>query len=293
MVADISVFVAWASNCIITRGPKDLSDPSSNNADVGTGPSAIGKAGANGIVSLGDGGSATLTFNTPIINGPGADFAIFENSFSDVFLELAFVEVSSDGINFFRFSAISLTDTSIQTSGFGATDATDIFNLAGKYKGQFGTPFDLDELENTSGLDINSITHIKIIDVVGSINPLYATYDSQNRAINDPFPTPFGSSGFDLDAVGVINSLATSINEITTNNDLTLFPNPTANTLNISLTKVQEYEYTIVNFSGELIKSDKFNNSTHQINLKNLRAGIYYIQIKSDKAIQTKKIIKY
>ena len=40
---------------------------------------AIGAPG-NGIVSLGDGGEAILSFERFIENGPGWDFAIFENS---------------------------------------------------------------------------------------------------------------------------------------------------------------------------------------------------------------------
>ena len=47
------------------------------------------------IVSLGRGGSITLLFDPPVRNGEGVDFAVFENSFSDNFLELAWVEVSS------------------------------------------------------------------------------------------------------------------------------------------------------------------------------------------------------
>ena len=60
---------------------------------------------------------ATVTFASPIYNGEGPDFAVFENGF-DIddeydptgvlhFLELAFVEVSSDGENFFRFPAVT------------------------------------------------------------------------------------------------------------------------------------------------------------------------------------------
>ena len=51
---------------------------------------AIGAPG-NGVVSLGDGGYALLTFEKPIKNGID-DFAIFENSFSDTFLELGLVD---------------------------------------------------------------------------------------------------------------------------------------------------------------------------------------------------------
>jgi hypothetical protein len=80
--------------------------------------------------------------------------------------------------------------------------------LAGKYRQGYGTPFDLEELAGTPGLNVNDVKYVRIIDVVGSIDDNYATYDSFGNKINDPWPTPFDSSGFDLEAVGVIHSLA-------------------------------------------------------------------------------------
>lgn len=286
---DSTVFVSWASAVTITRGLQDISNASLGYADVGTSASAVGKSGVNGIVSLGDGGSATLTFNAPIINGSGADFAIFENSFSDSFLELAFVEVSSDGLNFFRFDAVSLTDTIIQTGSFGSTDATDIYNLAGKYRAQYGTPFDLDELDGIAGLDINNITHVKIIDVVGSLNPLYATYDSQNRAVNDPWPTPFGSSGFDLDAVGVINSSATAIKEKNDVYNISFYPNPASNTIYFNVDSKTKYEYRLTTINGREIENGLLNN---QLDISYLETGIYFIHISSGDEYIVKKLIK-
>ena len=60
--------------------------------------SAVGKSKKNGVISLGDGGSVTLYFNPPIVNGPGFDFAVFENAFNDSFLELAHVEISENAL---------------------------------------------------------------------------------------------------------------------------------------------------------------------------------------------------
>ena len=91
------------------------------------------------IVSLGRGGEITLTFAVPIRDGLGADFAVFENSFSDTFLELGFVEVSSNGTDFFRFDNDSLTPAAVDA--FGEVDPTEINNFAGKYRQGFGTPF--------------------------------------------------------------------------------------------------------------------------------------------------------
>lgn len=161
---DSSAFISWATNCSVKRGYQDISNTSLGFANVGDSTMALGIAGSNGVVSLGDGGFAIVTFVNPITNGNGFDFAVFENSFSDVFLELAFVEVSSDGVNFFRFPATSNTQITTQIGPFDNTgDATKINNLAGKYRAQYGTPFDLQELIGLVGLDINNITHKKIL----------------------------------------------------------------------------------------------------------------------------------
>lgn len=156
------------------------------------------------IVSLGQGGQITLTFDTPITDGDGFDFVIFENSNVPGFLELAWVEVSSNGIDFVRFPAASLTPTAV--GPFASTmSADDIDGLAGKYLGGYGTPFDLSLLSGNALLDTDSITHVRIIDIVGdgsAIDDLTAP-DGPN-IIYDPYPTA-GSAGFDLDAVGVLN----------------------------------------------------------------------------------------
>jgi hypothetical protein len=193
----------------LLRGPTDISDPLSPLTSWGIGTDALGIADAHEdslpVVSLGDGGRITLTFAQPIGNGPGADFAVFENAIHDSFLELAFVEVSSDGSHFARFPAISLTPSETQTGSFGLLDTTDIHHLAGKYRRGFGTPFDLGALLPSPVVNVNAITHVRIVDAVGTIDPLFATFDSLGNLVNEPWPTNFETGGFDLDAVGVLN----------------------------------------------------------------------------------------
>lgn len=150
------------------------------------------------IVCLGDDGRITLYFPHPVMDGAGADFAVFENAFSDTFLELAFVEVSSDGVNFFRFPNSSLTAGAV--GAFGNVDPTNLSGLAGKYRAGFGTPFDLAALPVTPLLDKRHVRFIRLIDIKGNGN----AKDSGNRSIYDPHPTT-GSAGFDLDAIGVIH----------------------------------------------------------------------------------------
>lgn len=293
MHKDSSAFIAWANSCTVKRGLQDTSDNALGYANVGDETMALGVAGANGVVSLGDGGSAILQFSLPLSDSPGPDFAVFENSFDDTFLELAFVEASSDGVNYFRFPATSNTDTTTQTSSFGPTNATLINNLAGKYRALYGTPFDLSDLPTTALLNPSAITHIKIIDVIGSIQNQYCTRDQYNHKINDPWPTGFGSGGFDLDAVGVIHNqsnVGIKENELTLN--FNLFPNPAKDQLHFGGISNERYEVSITNSIGQLFKEGiiDYNNST--INIESLEAGIYFILVETSNQKAVRRFIK-
>jgi len=273
---DSPLYIAWATGITVERGLINKSDPDamaggSHYATAGTPEAALGFPDG-GIVSLGDGGAATLTFDAPIINGAGFDFAVFENG-SPNFLELAFVEVSSDGVNFFRFPNHSETQTQTQIGSFGSPVATYLNNLAGKYAGQYGTPFDISEIADNDLLDKNHITHVKVIDVVGTINPVYASFDSQGNAVNDSFPTPFASCGFDLQAVGVINSEVLGLPVYNTA-PLKMYPNPAKDLLNLKSDLA--LDITIYDMAGRAVFSQK-NNVNHTINVSHLSAGSYSV----------------
>ena len=78
MHKDSRAFVAWGKMCNVTKGYQDVSNTSLGYANVGDSSFAIGKADGLNVVSLGDSGSAVLTFDQPISNGAGWDFAVFE-----------------------------------------------------------------------------------------------------------------------------------------------------------------------------------------------------------------------
>ncbi len=150
------------------------------------------------IVSLGNGGRITMYFPHPVSDGSGPDFAVFENGISHTFLELAFVEVSSDGVNFHRFPNDSLTASAV--GAFGSVDPTNLSGLAGKYIQGFGTPFDLAAVPDSPTLDKQRVVFIRLIDIIGNGQ----TKDSGGDPIYDPTPT-IGSGGFDLDAIAVLH----------------------------------------------------------------------------------------
>jgi hypothetical protein len=184
---------------------------------------ALGPAGGNteDVLVLGRGGSVVLEFDPAIADGDGDDFAVFENAIHDTFLELAHVEVSSDGERFVRFPGYS--QTAAPVPAFGDVQPAYVHGLAGKYRIGFGTPFDLkvladahaaalrgeggfsDEfrrqlLDNYPFLDPAAVRYVRIVDIVGD----GSDFDCEGYAIYDPYPTVI-TAGFDLDGVGVIN----------------------------------------------------------------------------------------
>ena len=268
----------WATTCTVERGYMDIATAESP-VSFGTETNAIGAASetTTNAISLGDGGYAILTFEKPIANGEGFDFAVYENSFNDYFLELAFVEVSSDGVNFVRFPATSLTPTDRQIAGDGTIDATNINNLAGKYRVGWGTPFDLEELRDSANIDINNITHVKIIDVVGTINPEYATYDAFGNIVNDPYPTNTYSGGFDLTGVCVLNEKTVSINDNIADITIKLYPNPCRNYINIE--NANNKNVSIYNVYGHLIGEYTATSDNFVLNTQAWKGGVYVLKI--------------
>ncbi len=189
-------------------------------------------------------GRITVVFGDPndpndrraIRNGKGMDFAVFENGIisqittvngsvqGQLLAELAFVEVSSNGRDFVRFPSVSLTPGRV--GAYGTTDMGNIHNLAGKHPNAggicTGTPFDLDDLaahpDVLSGkVDPNAIHYVRLVDIPGNGSfvddatshidpntwPAWANY-ANAHPIFDQWPT-WGSGGFDLEAVGVLN----------------------------------------------------------------------------------------
>jgi hypothetical protein len=182
-----------------------------------------------GFIGIDQPGSITLGFGpNKIVNGAGADFAVFENGFgfggpTSLFAEMAYVEVSSDGINFARFPSISLNTAPTLVSGaFQGYDMTNVYDLAGKSAANWGTPFDLSELSTsplvTGGLlNLSDVRYVRLVDVVGSGvindasgNPISGiARDSLSNPILDNWIT-YDSAGFDYvglntGAVGLVN----------------------------------------------------------------------------------------
>ena len=236
------IFRGWATE-IVSYRPAPGVDAQWLDPNKALGPATGSKLD---IVSLGDlnqqqisdgalPGEITLLFSEPIRQADGYDFVVFENGFVSIvncgngciagqmFAELGYVEVSSNGSDFVRFPAVSLTHGAV--GPYGTIEISNVYNLAGKHPNAdgicTGTPFDLQEIADdpkvvSGDVDINDIKYVRIVDIPGSgdfydqavmhvdpdTRPVWDYY-ADNHPVYDAWVT-FGSGGVDLEAVGVL-----------------------------------------------------------------------------------------
>ena len=128
-----------------------------------------------------------------------------------------------------------------------------------------------------------------MVDVIGAIDQSFTNLDSQGNQVNDPYPTPFPSGGFDLDAVGAINFIPTAIEELNNRLNISFYPNPTKNVVYFNFENQDQYKYLLTNMNGKAVSNGLLNN---ELDLRYLKAGIYFIHISSNDKYIVKKIIK-
>jgi len=169
--------------------------------------------------SLGDGGSVTVGFATEITNGPGDDFVVFENGFyyQGVYMELGFVEVSTNGFDYARMPAFCRQDSVV--GPWDTSDSSLFYNLAGNFIG--GTGIDLQDLIDANDplvmagdVDLDHINFVRIVDVIGDLAG-NATQDHLGRPVADPYPTSGAASGMDVTGVAVINGAVVAVEATT------------------------------------------------------------------------------
>ena len=216
-------FAAWATTVVDyapiaglspewTMPSNALGPATGNHGDV----VSLGELSQAQINSATPPGSLTLGFDVLIRDGAGPDFAVFENVLraggDQLFMELGYVDVSSDGTNFARFSSRSLQSTNV--AAYETQRAEDAFGLAGKHLNgnghSWGTPFDLGDLTcdpavRNGTVDLGAIRFIRISDIPGTGH--YGDGDTLPHPIYDPWET-FGSGGIDIDAIGILNAVS-------------------------------------------------------------------------------------
>ena len=161
--------------------------------DIVEGPPVPGgmTQGSTDVVSLGVGGSAVVSFApNAIVDGPGADFVVFENAFyvggnpSDVYAEPGEVSVSDDGVAWHTYPCTATAGNPPYGQCAGSHPVAENVSPL-DYPACGGDGFDLADL---------GVTHARYVRIV----------DHSGETCDPQVPTK--NAGFDLDAVAVVNA---------------------------------------------------------------------------------------
>ena len=96
-----------------------------------------------------------------------------------------------------------------------------------------------------------------------------------------------------LSLPNILNTLSTNDYEIA-NWEVEIYPNPSSNILNVNVKDFenQEIKYTIINYSGKIIKQENKFMKEMTLNIEDLKQGNYYLILEQNNKIISKEFIK-
>ncbi len=136
-----------------------------------------------------------------------------------------------------------------------------------------------------TNLSVNAINYIWNFgdgNTSTAINPVHYYINQGNYNVN----LTARKCGMENSSSQIINIISTSDDYIqNTDNDFTIFPNPSESEINVIFNKNKEKdsEYIIFNQSGAMVKSGKIDKNQNLINISDLNKGTYLLQIQTKK----------
>lgn len=204
------------------------------------------------ICSIGLGGTITLGLRRGVIvDGPGVDFTVFENSFrygaGRIYAEPATVEVSRDGLEWKMFPYDSVSCRGL--AGVSPTSGQDPYDP----QRSGGDQFDLADI----GMD--SVRWVRLRDVTSIIlgNPASPFFD----------PT---LTGFDLDVVLALHSVDMAWEVGIT---------PASSSSDVELALPRPATSQIMDVTGRVIRTTQHDSGIIRLDLSWLPRGWYYVII--------------
>lgn len=120
---------------------------------------------------------------------------------------------------------------------------------------------------------------------VFAIPALFMDYDQDGDA--DIFMLAF----FGINSSDIYrNELITGVSNLATTNHLSVFPNPLNHTTTISFDAVETKYFSIFSIDGKLVKEFQSTKTT-QVDLSELKSGIYFLEMKDDSNFNRLKLV--
>lgn len=162
----------------------------------------------------------------------------------------------------------------------------------------------MDDILDTDLLDAETILDVDDEESETFLTPVVTDPESDNPLIDagttgDLVPTvgingnPRGETP-DIGAIELEWSL-TNVQDIEESGlDMSFFPNPTADVLNIESrdATIQSYNVILTDANGRILRSNRYNGTVNQIDFTTLPTGVYNLQLEVNGNVYSKQIVK-
>ncbi len=138
-----------------------------------------------------------------------------------------------------------------------------------------------------SDVDANSFSHTRVYDVTAGTHDFYAIAHNYVETGGSGIASIYGSLTAEF-----FPAVASSIAGQSTNNPLSIYPNPGLDIIFIEYQNYKNSTVNIINSEGQLIKSFAPNGPKMKLNTRNLARGLYFIRIINNKNYVSEKFIK-
>jgi len=137
-----------------------------------------------------------------------------------------------------------------------------------------------------TSLDISNNTALDLLDLMWMPSLLEVCVWTM------PFP-PYGVEVRTTDSPNVFFTTECALGlEEQSLSGLSLFPNPVYKLLSIETENPDHYSIEITSLNGQLLHHTAMEGTSHQIDLTSFQSGVYFITIRSEDFVTTRKIIK-
>ncbi|WP_417355170.1 T9SS type A sorting domain-containing protein [Flavobacterium sp.] len=207
-----------------------------------------------------------------------------------------------EGFAFSNTSPTAASDSWLYTRDINVVAGETVyFSFYATYLGGAGTSASLDLTFGTGTDDQEVISSFTINANVGQQTIAYVPYTtSWTPTESGTFTLAFhnNSPAIGTAALSMLLDNFVVTNELSTDNflatQLSIYPNPSSDVINITnASNILLNGVEIIDLNGRVVKSAKFNGvSEAQVNISDLSAGMYLMNVSSDQGTTTKKIVK-
>jgi len=81
-------------------------------------------------------------------------------------------------------------------------------------------------------------------------------------------------------------------NSFTKPSGLSIYPNPTWSRITIETRISDQFDIEITSVNGQVIHRETMDGTKHQVEMKHFQKGLYFVSIRSETFVTTRKVIK-